>query len=163
MRELNFRAYITSLVNRDTEEEREVGFYVENVAVYSDGGIGFSRDDLIAALNPLDITQAQQDEIIEDIEDNSYCEDGDWFSIEFGIVEQFTGLYDCLHNPIYQGDWLRTPENTYCYVIRNNGFWWVKSLPSEAEDLEPAEFYGKCKVVATYNEHPNYMEEVADV
>ena len=159
MRELNFRAYITSLVNRDTEEEREVGFYVENVAVYSDGGIGFSRDDLIAALNPLDITQAQQDEIIENIEDNSYCEDGDWFSIEFGIVEQFTGLYDCLHNPIYQGDWLRTPENTYCYVVRNNGFWWVKSLPSEAMDFEHSEFYKECEVVGNIHDNPDFMEQ----
>ena len=163
MNELNFRAYITSTVSRDTQEEKEVGFYVENVAVYSDGSIGFSRDDLIDALNPLDITQAQQDEIIQDIEDNSYFNEYDWFSIEFGIVEQFTGLYDRFHNPIYQGDWLRTPDNTYCYVVRDKGFWAVKSLPSEAIDFEHSEFYEKCKVVATYNEHPNYMEEKADV
>lgn len=162
MNELNFRAYITSTVCRDTEEEKEVGFYVEDIAVYSDGGIGFSRDSLIAALNPLDITQAQQDEIIEDIKENSYCEDYDWLSIEFGIVEQFTGLYDRFHNPIYQGDWLRTPDNTYCYVVRDKGFWAVKSLPSEAIDFEHSEFYEKCMVVATYNEHPNYMEEVTD-
>lgn len=69
MNELNFRAYITSTVSRDTQEEKEVGFYVENVAVYSDGGIGFSRESLIDALNPLDITQAQQNEIIDDISD----------------------------------------------------------------------------------------------
>lgn len=162
MNTLNFRAYITSTVCRDTEEEKEVGFYVENVAVYSDGSIGFSRDDLIDALNPLDITQAQQDEIIQDIEDNSYFNEYDWFSIEFGIVEQFTGLYDRLHNPIYEGDWLRTADNTYCYVVREGGFWAVKSLPSEAIDFERSEFYEKCMVVATYNEHPNYMEEVAD-
>lgn len=162
MNELNFRAYITSTVSRDTQEEKEVGFYVENVAVYSDGGIGFSRESLIDALNPLDITQAQQNEIIDDISDNSYCEDYDWLSIEFGIVEQFTGLYDRFHNPIYQDDWLRTPDNTYCYVVRDRGFWAVKSLPSEAIDFEHSEFYEKCKVVATYNEHPNYMEEIAN-
>lgn len=79
-----------------------------------------------------------------------------------GVVEQFTGLYDRFHNPIYQGDWLRTPDNTYCYVVRDRGFWAVKSLPSEAIDFEHSEFYEKCKVVATYNEHPNYMEEVSN-
>lgn len=77
-------------------------------------------------------------------------------------VEQFTGLYDRFHNPIYQGDWLRTPDNTYCYVVRDRGFWAVKSLPSEAIDFEHSDFYEKCKVVATYNEHPNYMEEVSN-
>lgn len=162
MNELNFRVYITLTVCRDTEEEKEVGFYIEDVAVYSDGGVGFSRDNLIAALNPLDITQAQQNEIIDYISDNSYCEDYDWLSIEFGIVEQFIGLYDRFHNPIYQGDWLRTPDNTYGYVVRDRGFWAVKSLPSEAIDFEHSEFYEKCKVVATYNERPNYMEEVSN-
>lgn len=82
--------------------------------------------------------------------------------MKFYEVEQCTGLYDRFHNPIYQGDWLRTPDNTYCYVVRDRGFWAVKSLPSEAIDFEHSEFYEKCKVVATYNEHPNYMEEVSN-
>lgn len=86
----------------------------------------------------------------------------DDYGMKFYKVEQFTGLYDRFHNPIYQGDWLRTPDNTYCYVVRDRGFWAVKSLPSEAIDFEHSEFYEKCKVVATYNEHPNYMEEVSN-
>ncbi len=158
--ELKFRAYIEITTYDDNNEEKEVGFYVDNIAVYSDGGIGFSLNNLVDALSPLDITKKQKDRIIDDISSNSYCEDYDWFSVELGIVEQFTGLYDRNNIPIYEGDWLKTADNTYGYVIKDRGFWHIKSLPSEAEDLEPPEFYEKCTVVATYNERPNFMEEV---
>ena len=62
-----FRAYITCIINRYTEEEKEVSFYIYDVAVYRYGDIGFSRDQLLDALSKLDLTEAQKDEIEEDI------------------------------------------------------------------------------------------------
>lgn len=73
-------------------------------------------------------------------------------------IEQCTGLKDKNGKLIYEGDWLKTKDGYYCYVVWFEGFWWVKSLPSEAMDFEHSEFYGECEVVGNINENPDLME-----
>ena len=99
-----FRAYITCNICEDVEEEQEIGFYVHDVAIYSDGMIGFSRDSLLDALSKLDISHEQKDEIEEYLAGNNYSNDYEWFSIEMGEVEQCSGLTDKNGNFVYEGD-----------------------------------------------------------
>lgn len=92
-----------------------------------------------------------------------YCDNGydgyiDSFKQDEVVIEQCTGLKDKNDKPIFEGDWLKTKDGSYCYVVWFDGFWWVKSLPSEAMDLEHAEFYRECEVVGNIHDNPNFME-----
>lgn len=74
------------------------------------------------------------------------------------VLEQCTGLKDKNGKLIYEGDWLKTKDGYYCYVVWFDGFWWVKSLPSEAMDLEYSEFYKECEVIGNIHENTELLE-----
>lgn len=81
------------------------------------------------------------------------------FDKERYIVEQCTGLKDKNGKLIYEGDWLKTKDGYYCYVVWYDGFWWVKSLPSEAMDLEHSEFYKECEVIGNIHENKELLND----
>lgn len=113
---LRFRVWITVPITRDVEEEKEVSFYIYDIALYNDGSVGFSRDSLLEVLDKLNLTEGQYNEIEDYISDNSYSEDWEWYIISFDIIEQCTGLKDRNGRLIYEGDLIKL------LVARNRGW-----------------------------------------
>lgn len=166
---LKFRAYITCNICNDVEEEKEVSFYIYDVAVYSDGMIGFSRDSLLDVLSKLDLTENQKDEIEEHLSENSYCEDYEWVSIEFGKVEQCTELKDKNGKLIYEGDIVITYYNgeptgqMYIYHWEAPAFYvepFEKGKPSGRHYYYFAVENERCEVIGNIRENPDLLKNL---
>lgn len=120
-----FRVLITAPITRDVEEEKEVSFYIYDIALYNYGGVGFSRDSLLEVLDKLNLTEGQRNEIEDYISDNSYSEDWEWYTISFDIIEQCTGLKDKNGQLIYENDLIKCPTGIYRIAVDDFGLWTV--------------------------------------
>lgn len=73
-------------------------------------------------------------------------------------IGQFTGFSDCKENEIYEGDILKTRDNSFGYVVWNDGAFAIKSHGSEAIDWEHGSFYRESEVVGNIHENFEILE-----
>lgn len=123
-------------------------------------GVCIHGDIIEEALDELNPTDHERTTIVDFIKANYCCNDGYWLIDNIDYLDQGTGLRDKNDKPIFEGDWLKTKDGSYCYVVWFDGFWWVKSLPSEAMDFEHARFYRDCEVVGNIHDNPDFMEKL---
>lgn len=106
MREMLFRAYITCTLCVDDGEysdaEKEVKFYLDKVALYSDNQIGISWDDFHKNLSKQGFTG-------DEIKKLFGCADcfwsgDDWAYFIPDAIAQYTGKNDDFGNKIFDGD-----------------------------------------------------------
>ena len=140
-----FRVWITVPITQDVEEEKEVSFYIYDIALYNDNGVGFSRDSLLEVLDKLNLTEGQYNEIEDYISDNSYSGDWEWYIISFDIIEQCTGLKDLNTKLIYDNDIVYDKidecyklvywdNRAYCWALRWNNV--CREPLQDGSDLE---------------------------
>lgn len=116
MRELLFRAYMTCTIYVDDGEysgsEKEIKYYLDNVAVYKDGTAGISWDDFYQNLN----SQGFGDNEIEQIFDKFDTYYDEWVYFMPDAIVQYTGKDDSFGNKIFDGDsvkYTRTHWSSY--------------------------------------------------
>lgn len=99
-----FRAVVNGSCYTSDGEDKEVTILLKNVAVYGDGTIGISRDDLYNSIYQLGLSAYERDTLIEYFEDNYGTSVYDWFVIDCQNIQQSIGLKDIRGNLIYEGD-----------------------------------------------------------
>ena len=101
-----FRAWVPVFYYDEDGCEHETMMRIDNVAVYSDGAIGCSENDLDSAVINLELSESEEQSVRDYIEANFSTESDLWyfFDISTAIKEQCTGLSDKIGNLIYEGD-----------------------------------------------------------
>lgn len=99
-----FRAWFTASYTTDDGDKKEVGFYIENVAIDGYGVVVFFKEFAKDKLLKLGLTGDQIEEIIDYLDDNSIGDNFEYCSLEPDCIEQCTGLKDKNDRLIYEGD-----------------------------------------------------------
>lgn len=122
---LKFRARLGVSYYDDAGNDVDGMLVIDNVAVYHDGSVGFSEENLADAIDRLAKTDRENESIWQYVEDNFSTESDLWYWAPGAIVEQCTGISDKIGNLIYVGDIVKSPNNSYPLQVKQdtNGLW----------------------------------------
>lgn len=151
-----FRAWVPVFYYDEDGCEHETMMCIDNVAVYSDGAIGCSENDLDSAVINLELSESEEQSVRDYIEANFSTESDLWyfFDISTAIKEQCTGLSDKNGKLIYEGDIVRSMIRTG-YVKWHTGdlTWYVYRLKSNEIIALNTWQDGELEIIGNIHEH----------
>ncbi len=131
---LKFRARLGVSYYDDAGNDVDGMLVIDNVAVYHDGSVGFSEENLADAIDRLAKTDRENESIWQYVEDNFSTESDLWYWAAGAIVEQCTGLSDKNGNLIYENDYIKDKWGHTTYLVK-----WVdaKFMCVDIEEMMP--------------------------
>lgn len=146
------RAYITVLARDEYDNDKDFSFLVYNIGLFGNGEIGFTDEDLDAAIERTDFSEIEKENIKEDLD--IYKNEFDYYNYWAESIEQCTGQKDKKGNLVYANDLIKAKGFTEPLVVKQNknGLWETYNGEIKCLTLEQVITLLDCEVIGNIYE-----------